>query len=476
MNWSALHHAAFDGSMRLTKALLAGGREAIERRTGDGLGFTPLALAAQEGHYGIVKVLLQNGARVSARSDGGCTALIMAAIHGHAQVAQLLIESGADVDARDCNGVTSVYSAALKGHPKIVKLLIEAGAGVNISASDGCMPLHPSSKDGHLAVVRLLVEAGALLDVKNGDGGAPMHMAADQGHHGVVEALLQGGADPNCRMPRGQTPLFEASFAGHTDIVKLLLSARAHPALPVSCPDGGTGVALDVAAQSGHSETVRELLRLGLAVCGGGDRGESALRLAAQNRHLGVMRMLTDAGVVDTGIALSYSTDGGQVASVKFLLQQERAAADRGYANFRNKFGLAPLTLSVWSATPRITRMLLDAGADETLLCRDYSRTGEFFETPLALATLGLERKRHRGQPATEDELNRLRAIQRLLMRVEAVRAVSWLWVSDMSCVPPPSEETGGGETAVVASAALSVPVVWRRRQIRHAIVPALVR
>lgn len=204
MNWSALHHAAFDGSMRLTRAMLVRGCSDIDRRTGDGLGFPALALAAQEGHYDVVKLLLQNGARQSARSDGGCTALIMSAIHGHARVAQLLIDSGADVDASDCNGVTSVYSAALKGYPKVVKLLIEAGAGVNICASDGSMPLHPSSKGGHLAVVKLLVEAGARLDVRNGDGGAPMHMAADQGYRGWLKRCSREVRIPTVACPAGR--------------------------------------------------------------------------------------------------------------------------------------------------------------------------------------------------------------------------------------------------------------------------------
>lgn len=473
MFWSKLHHAAFDGSMRLTQALLSGRSVDIDSRTED-LGFTPIALAAQEGHYGVVRMLLKNGARQSVRTGGGCTALIMSAIHGHDRVAKLLIDSGAEVDASDSNGVTSVYSAALKGHPKVVKVLIEAGADVNIPASDGCMPLHPSSKDGHLAVVKLLVEAGARLGAKSSEGGTAMHMAADQGHCGVVEVLLRGGANPDCRMPRGQTALFEAAFAGHVDIVKVLLRAKASPALPVSRPDGGTGVALDVAAQDGHSGVVSELLRLGIAACGGTSRGEGALRLAAQNQHLVVMAMLTDAGVVDTGSALSHATDGGQEASVKFLLQQEWATAGE-YVNYRNKYGLTPLLLSVWSASPRIARLLLDAGANETLTCRDYSRGGKHFETPLAAAIRDLANKTHRGQRATEEQLHRLGAIRRLLVRVEAVRAISWLWASDTSCTPPASEEAGGGQPAE-ASTALRVPVLWRRRRVRHSFAPPLIR
>lgn len=461
--------------MRLTLAQLSGGSADIDRRTEDGLGFSPLALAAQEGHYGIVKVLLQKGARQSVRTDGGCTALIMSAIHGHARVAKLLIDSGADVDASDSNGVTSLYSAALKGHPKVVKVLIEAGAGVNICASDGCMPLHPSSRDGHLAVVKLLVEAGARLDAKNREGGAAMHMAADQGHYEVVEVLIKGGANPDVRMPRGQTPLFEAAFAGHTDIVKMLLQAGANPALPVSRPDGGTGVALDVAAQDGHLETVSLLLQLGIAVCGGKSRGEGALYLAAQNRHLGVMKMLTDAGAVDTGKALIHASDSGQEASVKFLLRQWWAAAGLEYVNYRNKNGLTPLMLSVWSASPRISRLLLDAGADENLLCRDYIRIGGGFETPLDAATRDVANKTHRGRRATEGEWHRLQATRRLLMRVKAVRATSWLWASNIPCTPPTPGKAGGGQTAATPTAQ-RVPVSWRRRGGRHVIVPAVAR
>lgn len=476
MSWSSLHHAAFDGSMHVTEALLSGRSVDIDRLTEDGLGFTPLALAAQEGHYSIVRVLLQNGARQRVRNDGGCTALIMSAIHGHERVAKLLMDFGAEIDASDCNGVTSLYSAALKGHFAVVKLLIEAGARVDIAASDGCTPLHPASMDGYLVVVKLLIEAGAPLDAKNREGSAAMHMAADQGHYGVVEALIEGGANPDIRMPRGQTPLFEAAFVGHTDIVKLLLRADVAAALPVSSPDGITGVALDVAAQNGHSDTVSELLRLGIAVCGSTNRGESALRLAAQNRRLGVMTMLTNAGVVDTGNALSYATDGGQEQSVKFLLRQEWATtAGREYVDHRNKFGLTPLLLSVWSASPRITRLLLDAGADETLPCRDYSRTGEHFGTPLAQTIRSLEKKTHRGERATEEELHGLGAIRRLLMRVEAVRASSWLWSNNISRTPPASEEADGAQIAV-ASTALSVPILWRRRRVRRAFGSAVVR
>eukprot|EP00752_Nemacystus_decipiens_P009023 g8054.t1 len=82
---------------------------------------------------------------------------------------------------------------------------------------------------------------------------------------------------------------------------------------------------------------------------------------------------------------------------------------------------------------------------------------------------------RHQGLPATEGELNRVVAIRRLLMRVSAVRAISSLWVSDTSCVPSPSEEMGGDQTAQ-ASTARKVPVVRRRRRVRHTIVQAMVR
>ena len=68
---------------------------------------------------------------------------------------------------------------------------------------------------------------------------------------------------------------------------------------------------------------------------------------------------------------------------------------------------------------------------------------------------------------ATESQLDSLEAMRRLLMRVEAVHAVSWLWASDTSSTTHAAAAAvkGTGRAAKKASIALvsMLPVLRRR-------------
>ena len=57
-------------------------------------------MVAQEGHRGIVPLLLSAGANVNAaRTDIGTTALMLASQNGHRGIVPLLLSAGANVNA-----------------------------------------------------------------------------------------------------------------------------------------------------------------------------------------------------------------------------------------------------------------------------------------------------------------------------------------------------------------------------------------
>lgn len=63
----------------------------------------------------MVEYLLQNGANVHARDDGGLNPLHNACSFGHAEVVTLLLRHGGDANARDNWNYTPLHEAAIKG-------------------------------------------------------------------------------------------------------------------------------------------------------------------------------------------------------------------------------------------------------------------------------------------------------------------------------------------------------------------------
>lgn len=63
----------------------------------------------------MVEHLLECGASVHAKDDGGLIPLHNACSFGHAEVVQLLLRSGADANARDNWNYTPLHEAAIKG-------------------------------------------------------------------------------------------------------------------------------------------------------------------------------------------------------------------------------------------------------------------------------------------------------------------------------------------------------------------------
>ncbi len=99
----------------------------------DGYNGTGLIRAADRGHVGVVKRLLETDTDVDHVNRLGWTALLEAIILGggderHTEVVRLLVEGGADVDLADGNGMTPLEHATSSGYERIAAILRAAGA------------------------------------------------------------------------------------------------------------------------------------------------------------------------------------------------------------------------------------------------------------------------------------------------------------------------------------------------------------
>ena len=95
-----------------------------------------LAVAGQS--IPTTKALLDHGANVNARNEGGITALMIAAAANQASLVTLLVKAGADVAARDEKGETALSIARDKDGQAVIKVLEQpAPSAVPSSGSSG---------------------------------------------------------------------------------------------------------------------------------------------------------------------------------------------------------------------------------------------------------------------------------------------------------------------------------------------------
>ena len=189
-----------------------------------------------------------------------------------------------------------------------------------IAADGGYTALHLSAQEEHLVVTINLVAAGTPLAARCNAGLTPLHLAAVD-HPEAMTALIEAGVD-----------LDSCSEDGRTSLCVAAVSCQRTPScegnLDATLPGGVGVVPLDIAAHLGHSKVVRELMMQQVGtdrrLCGGATGGVQALHGAARNRHLDIMVLLMDAGVIDSREGLCRAVFCDCAVAVKFLLQRRQ--------------------------------------------------------------------------------------------------------------------------------------------------------
>lgn len=170
-------------------ALVRGG--ALDVKSRNAAGDTPLHRAAEKGMRALAESLLARGAEVNARSRNGETPLHFAALDADASVAELLLDAGADAAAQNNDGESVLMWAALSGHVAVAQRLLARGADANAKDRKGSLPLHAAADGGHLELARLLLPRTKEPQAKNGAGRSALDYARANGY-AQIEKLLEG--------------------------------------------------------------------------------------------------------------------------------------------------------------------------------------------------------------------------------------------------------------------------------------------
>ncbi len=158
------------------------------------------------------------------------TSLHQASITGNIEIVKLLIENGAKIDLKDKNGLRSIHYAALHGRLDIINLLIRCCSNCNEQAFNGDTPLHLAIQSGHADIVYQFIHYNADITLTNNQFKSSLDLACELGKTKIVEILLKSGLCVHYLKDKSKdsnelatTCLHLAARNGHNDIIKLLI-------------------------------------------------------------------------------------------------------------------------------------------------------------------------------------------------------------------------------------------------------------
>jgi ankyrin repeat protein len=328
----------------------------------DSLGFQPLYYACDSGCEEIVNALLGAGADIDfSSSSANPTALHPASSNGHYDIVKTLLDREADVNATSSDHGTALYAAAGNLENRIVKLLLDHNADVNVVGGPSRRALNVAAFSGNIEAVRVLIERGATIDPNEEYFyGSALGAAARRGHADVVRHLLSQSWNPNRPMKTYGSFLSAAATYNHLEVFEILLEKeeRLHV----------LEQALQAAAQRGYDAIVQAVLQKESKVPSCIVRYQRAFSLAALYGRTEVLKLLYPKGIDQAQLdeALYQATDNEHLETVELLLDFGANPDTEGPT-----YGFA-LAASAYDGTADIMKALLDKGANVNKRGGDY--------------------------------------------------------------------------------------------------------
>lgn len=345
---SALNEAAQrHTSTAVVQALLSGGAD-VETCAPEGL--TPFLRAARWSNTNVLKVL-SKVSNTKAADVKGSTAMHYVAWAGNLETAKLLVDDGADLTARDKNGMLPLHQAANCSNLKVLEFILDQGTDIESPGNKaGFTAIHYAIREGNIATLTLLLDRKA-----------------------DIEAYIEGN-DVQA------TPLLRAVFMNKLEIARFLLNKGANISakgtlkyiptqrFSISTLTYFRYLGLHLCAWKGFLEMAALLLQSGALVdiesldC----YGMTPLLQAAWNLKEPLAQLFIDHGA-NVGAQRPQGNNAFRVFSlrgIKSLPLFKRLADEEADINAVDEMGCVPVLHLAVGGRPQIVAAALERGAD----------------------------------------------------------------------------------------------------------------
>ncbi|MCI5057931.1 MAG: ankyrin repeat domain-containing protein, partial [Flavobacteriales bacterium] len=256
----------------------------------DGVGASPLNLAALGGHLDVVKFLIENNCKIDDATkvkksirfyDASMTPILSALSSGNFELVELLIDNGADVSNKSKYGCDAYFFAARGGNHKVIELLNTMNLPLSNDVSYYNFPLLEAVRGKFYKATETLMQLGSPTEIPPKGVPTPLRSAIEENDLKMKGILLDNGAKPLAdhglhsavrindteyiqayydqgkdidEIKDGASPLMHAAALGFVASAKLLINLGANVNLN---PDG---TALHWAISNSNHEIVNMIL------------------------------------------------------------------------------------------------------------------------------------------------------------------------------------------------------------------------